>query len=218
MVNKKLENISAILDDEANQSELDSTLAELSVNQADKQAFSRYSLIGDALRNEQSLQLNDDFSAKISQTIANLDQANSEILQEQPADSNVVQLEQHPTWQMRLKNQFQKARNSRFTQVSGQLAIAASVAMVAVVGVNNLSQTEDNPYAPVISTVPLVDGIAPVSYSSAPLQPKLSADQATQARIHSLMADHHQQISALDDLESEQATLEFDTNNTGINE
>ena len=193
MTNKHLESISALLDDEVNQSELDSTLQQTVDTTENVEAFSRYSLIGDVLRNEQLLETNGSFAAGIQAAIANVEQ---EVVTE---DSSVVDISSHVNWRSKVASKLKQFSQSSTGRNSAQFAIAASVALVTIVDVSNIPQTNSQYNAPVAQTTPLVSGVAPVSLASDGVKNRPSANQMTQTRINALIADHQQQLKAVDD-------------------
>jgi sigma-E factor negative regulatory protein RseA len=195
MTNKKLESISAILDDELQQVELDLALAELEEEQVN--AFGRYSLIGDVLRNEQELLVDNQLSERIMVAVAELEQHETQPITSSVTPGSVIAISEHPKW----RQAWHRIKHSSTGKGLGQLAIAASVAIVAVVGVSNMPGQGDNSPTPVLNTVPLSGGITPVSADG--LREKPSANQVTQARINALMADHNQQLRAKEEPETE---------------
>ena len=191
MTNKNFESISALVDDEVKPSELAQTLDELQAD--DSERFSRYSLIGDVMRNEQQLMTDDSFADRIQAAIADI-----ELPQADNEADNLVSIASHPKWHQRLASKITSFGQSSTGKGMSQLAIAASVTLVAVVGVNNMApQQDEHMPTPVISTRPLVDGMSPVSTDG--LKSKPSANQVTQSRINALIADHNQQLRAADD-------------------
>ncbi|GHB65810.1 anti-sigma-E factor RseA [Psychrosphaera saromensis] len=203
MTNKHLESISALLDDEVNQSELEATLQQASEQSSQTDAFSRYSLIGDVLRNEQVLEIESSFAANIQAAIANVEQ---EVVEQSTSEqstvtekSSVVDISSHANWRSRMTQKVKSFGQSSSGRSSAQFAIAASVALVAIIGVNNMSQSNSEYSAPVAQTTPLVTGVAPVSLGSTGVQNKPSASQLTQSRINALIADHQQQLKVIDD-------------------
>jgi sigma-E factor negative regulatory protein RseA len=198
MTNKHLESISALLDDEVNQSELESALQQTSEKANDVDVFTRYSLIGDVMRNEQVLETNDSFAASIQAAIASVEQ---EVVEEntETEKSSVVDISTHANWRSRMTQKVKDFGQSSSGRSSAQFAIAASVALVAIIGVNNMSQSNSEYSAPVAQTTPLVSGVAPVSLGSTGVQNKPSASQMTQSRINALIADHQQQLKVIDD-------------------
>jgi len=202
MTNKHLESISALVDDEVSQSELDSAL-QLTAEHADNvDAFSRYSLIGDVLRNEQVLEINSDFADNIQAAIANVEQDVAD------NNSSVVQISSHANWRSKVAQKVKAFGQSSTGRNSFQFAIAASVALVAVVGVNNMSQSGSEYSTPVAQTTPLVNGVAPVSLASDGVKSRPSANQMTQSRINALITDHQQQLKTVDDKKEAEQTNE----------
>ena len=206
MTNKSFESISALLDDEVKTQEFESTFEEMHQEPEHVEAFSRYSLIGDVLRQEQELVTDRSFADSIQQAIANVEQEN--------AEPQVVNIAAHPSWGQRIA-----ARVSGFSQSStgkgmSQLAIAASVALVAVVGVGNMSGIQDQPNSIPSVTAPiappLLGGVAPVSLSADKPAVQQSANQKTQSRINSLLSDHQQQLRVTDDKHNEEEQAEED--------
>lgn len=202
MTNKNFESISALLDDEMKSEEFESTLAQMSEQPEQVDTFSRYSLIGDVMRQEQELLTDNSFADNIQQAIASVEQ-------EQSPAPEVVSITAHPSWGQRIA-----AKVSGFTQSStgkgmSQLAIAASVALVAVVGVGNMSGSgtpEQKDDIPAVIAAPLIGGVTPVSISSETPASRQTANQKTQSRINSLISDHQQQLRVTDDKqESEKA-------------
>ena len=78
-----------------------------------------------------------------------------------------------------------------------QLAIAASVAMFTIVGVNTLPQGEDavQNEIPLLQTTPLTGMASPVSYSSAPAleNAEQGLRELQQQRIGALVLEHQRQ-------------------------
>lgn len=193
MTNKNLESISALLDSEVEDKELQQSLQQLSDDEQDKDVFSRYSLIGDVLRNEQQILTGSDFANSIQSAIADVELTQPEQNQAEP----VVSISSHPKWHQRMASKIKSLGQTSTGRGIGQMAIAASVALVAVVGVNNMPAEDQQIPSPVLSTKPLVSGLDPVSVAGAGA-PKLNANQVTQSRINALMADHNQQLRAAD--------------------
>lgn len=202
MTNKHLESISALVDGEVNQLELDSAL-QLTVEQAETaKAFNRYSLIGDVLRSEQVLETNNDFAASIQSAIAN-------VKQESVAEhDSVVKISSHSSWGAKVKQKMKTFGQSNTGRNSMQFAIAASVALVAVVGVSNMSQSDTSYTVPVAKTTPLINGVAPVSLGSDGVKNKPSASQMTQSRINALITDHQLQLKAGNDKTQDEKAIE----------
>ena len=202
MANKHLESISALVDDEVNQSELESTLQNTAEQAESADVFSRYSLIGDVLRNEQVIEINNDFSASIQAAIANVEQ--------EVADNNssVVEISSHVNWRSKVAQKVKAFGQSSTGRNSFQFAIAASVALIAVIGVSNVSKPGSEYSTPVAQTTPLVNGVAPVSLASDGVKTRPSANQMTQSRINALIADHQQQLKVVDEKKEDAQTNE----------
>lgn len=202
MTNKSFESISALLDDEVNSQELDNALEQMAQQPEQLEAFSRYSLIGDVLRQEQELVTDSSFADKIQQAIASAEQ-------EQVAEPAVVSIASHPSWGQRIAARVQGFTQSSTGRGMSQFAIAASVALVAVVGVGNMSGTEEfKEDVPAVIASPLIGGVTPVSISSERPADRKSANQKTQSRINSLISDHHQQLRVADDKKEQEQTEE----------
>lgn len=187
MTNKNMQSISVLLDEELSSQECKTTIDEMSAS--DKATFSRYGLIGDVMRNEQNIELSTSFADKIHSEIANMPA--------HQAQSDVVSISSHPSWFARMASKTKQMAQSTVGKGSAQLAMAASVAFVAVLGVHNMPNQDANT-APILSTVPLVDGIAPVSLSADGPKARPTANQMTQTRINALIADHQQQTRVAD--------------------
>lgn len=201
MTNKNFESISALLDDELTSTKFESTFEQMTEQQEQVEAFSRYSLIGDVMRQEQELSLGDDFANNIQQAIASVEQDQSSIEQ-----SNVVGITSHPSWGQKVVAQVKSFAQSSTGKGMSQFAIAASVALVAVVGVGNMSgtSTEQSDQGPAVITSPLIGGVTPVSVASDTVQSRQSENQKTQSRINALISDHQQQLRVADDNSEEQ--------------
>jgi len=143
--------------------------------------WDRYHLIGDVIRGDVSSSLPVDFAESISQAIATeptiLAPATKEISPKQSIKGKIVQL---------------------FKPV-GQLAIAASVTGVLILGVQqNVAQNEINSVMPnqVIQTIPFAGVADPVSLNFQ--QPDRKTQKSIyieqQRRFQALLSDHQRQI------------------------
>lgn len=166
--------VSAAVDGEAGPQ----ALADLASDKSSHDKWRNYHLIGDAMRGElpQTLQL--DLS-----------------------DSIAAALEQEPTIlapvEQPQKSVSHPANVIPFFKQFGQYAIAATVALVAVVGVQNYSNSGsgDGAASPVLMTRPLVGGASPVSYQEGEFQqqrPGYTNEQLNEQRrrINSYIQDH----------------------------
>ncbi|MDD8059440.1 sigma-E factor negative regulatory protein [Shewanella metallivivens] len=178
MLKSSQEWVSAAVDGEAD----DKTLAQLSADVDSHEQWQRYHMIGDTMRGELPEAIDLDLSANI---MAAIDLEPTIIMpkaqQAEPAEhvapaaktSNVVP----------------------FFKQFGQYAIAATVAMVAIVGVQSYNQTNDaESPLPVLTTRPLVGTVSPVSYQTgtAQNQQNYSNDQVIEQRrrINAYIQDH----------------------------
>lgn len=182
MANK--EQISALVDGEIQDKVL---LEQLGNEQELADAFGRYHLYGDVLRNELPSHLQLDLSERIAEALA-----------DEPA---MVAAPATPS----LNEGFKAAEQDnvvrpRFGRVSpllryvGQFAVAASVSAALIVGVQQYSQNDLQ--SPVLNTIPLNGGAAPVSLnyqmeSRQPVNEQALLEQ--QRRIHELLMDHELQ-------------------------
>lgn len=170
--------VSAAVDGEVDEQ----TLAELAADKDSHEQWRDYHMIGDAMRGELPKAMNLDLSANIAAAIENEPTIIAPVKREAPDDvqvkttglSNVIPM---------------------FKQF-GQYAIAASVALVAVVGVQNYSQESavDASPLPVLNTRPLVGSVTPVSLQTGPVQQNQSFtnDQVMEQRqrINAYIQDH----------------------------
>jgi len=156
-------------------------LDDASLSQLDFEKFSRYAMIGDALRAKTDNAITIDITASVAAALADEPCHNVKGIEEavhQPAESNVVSI-------------------SSWKKPFSQIAIAASVALVAVLGVNTMQQAPiAGDHLPVLQSIPVAGGVAPVSFSSegSALQ---SAQQGVrelqQQRIGALVLEHQRQ-------------------------
>lgn len=156
-------------------------LDDASLSQLDAEKFSRYAMIGDALRAKNDNAITIDITSSVAAALADEPCHNvkgiEQVTQHSP-ESNVISI-------------------SRWKKPFSQIAIAASVALVAVLGVNTMQQTPvvgDD--LPVLQSIPVAGGVSPVSFSSegSALQ---SAQQGVrelqQQRIGALVLEHQRQ-------------------------
>ena len=182
--------------------------------------WQNYHLIGDVLRDEvpQSLQLDlsETISAAIAQEATILSpKASAQVFAEEPLQSDEALVEQPVVTQHNVvdaSNRFKKVV-SRLVKPMGQVAIAASAAVLMIVGVQNNVTDSTSPITPsqVVQTMPLAGYANPVSFnvqSSQSLksqQNQVQAKQnlteqkaadrvAQQRRLQALLNDHNQQI------------------------
>lgn len=167
--------VSAAVDGEVDEQ----ALAELAANKDSHEQWRDYHMIGDAMRGELPKTMNLDLSASIAAAIelepAILAPAQPKLEETQVTNkSNVIPM---------------------FKQF-GQYAIAASVALVAVIGVQNYSQETaiDASPLPVLNTRPLVGSVTPVSLQTGPVQQNQGFSNVQmkeqRQRINAYIQDH----------------------------
>lgn len=154
--------LSAYVDGEQVSNEFTATLC----NNADlQQSWGNYHLIGSVMREESAVVLGANFTAKMAELIE----------QEEP-----IQVSQ-PTPEEVAELPFVQKIKSLFASMT-QVAVAAGVCLVAVLGVQsyNASQTEKNAVDnPVLQTLPFNNSVQEVSYN-APARDVVSAEQIEQ--------------------------------------
>ncbi|MCK8120004.1 RseA family anti-sigma factor [Pseudoalteromonas sp. 2CM32C] len=182
------ESLSALLDGEQH-------LADAKIAEQDVSTFGRYALIGDAMRAQKN---NHDIHIDISERVAlalenepvyadfTQSKAQSEVA-DKPDQNNVVAF----NWRKPV----------------AQLAIAASVAMFAIVGVSTLPQSDPQQNEiPLLQTTPLTGMASPVSYSSAPAleNAEQGLRELQQQRIGALVLEHQRQARVANSLQTAQ--------------
>ncbi|PMG31406.1 anti-sigma factor [Shewanella sp. 10N.286.52.C2] len=159
------------------------TLAELSADEGSHSKWQNYHMIGDAMRGELPQTIDLDLSANIAAAI----ELEPAIIAPQTQTTSV-----HDTETV---NETKKDNVVPFFKQFGQYAIAATVAMVAIVGVQNYEQdpSVDSPL-PVLNTRPLIGTASPVSLQTGAVQNQsnISNDNMIEQRrrINSYIQDH----------------------------
>ncbi|MCZ4336213.1 sigma-E factor negative regulatory protein [Shewanella colwelliana] len=154
-------------------------MAELAADTDSHEQWRDYHIIGDAMRGELPKMLDLDLSANIAAAIEN-----------EPTIIAPKAAQQTDVATKKLANVI-----PMFKQF-GQYAIAASVALVAVVGVQNYNQSPeiDASPLPVLNTRPLIGSASPVSLQTGPVQQNQSFtnDQVMEQRhrINTYIQDH----------------------------
>ncbi|BAJ00904.1 sigma-E factor negative regulatory protein [Shewanella violacea] len=170
--------VSAAVDGESDEQ----ALAELAADEGSHLQWRDYHMIGDAIRGELPKSINLDLSASIADAI---DKEPTIIASVRRVDSKKP--EQNLGGLSNVIPMFKQF---------GQYAIAASVALVAVVGVQNYSQLNaiDASPLPVLNTRPLVGSVAPVSLQTGPVQASQSFTNVQvmeqRQRINAYIQDH----------------------------
>ncbi|MEL0648069.1 RseA family anti-sigma factor [Pseudoalteromonas agarivorans] len=189
----KLDNeaLSALLDGEQH-------LADATIAEQDVTTFGRYALIGDAMRAQKN---NNDIHIDISERVALA-------LESEPVYADFSQSKTADKPQSVTENNNVVAFNWR--KPVAQLAIAASVAMFAIVGVNTLPQSnnEQQSEIPLLQTTPLTGMASPVSYSSEPAleNAEQGLRELQQQRIGALVLEHQRQARVANSLETAQTS------------
>ncbi|NRD72984.1 anti-sigma factor [Shewanella sp. VB17] len=166
--------VSAAVDGEVDEQ----ALAELIANQDSHEQWHDYHMIGDAMRGELPKAINLNLCASIAAAI-----------------------ELEPTFLAPVKPKLEEATPAIKSNVIpmfkqfGQYAIAASVALVAVVGVQNYSQDSiDTSPLPVLNTRPLLGSVTPVSLQTAPVKNNQGYNNVQvmeqRQRINAYIQDH----------------------------
>ncbi|MEM5507557.1 RseA family anti-sigma factor [Pseudoalteromonas sp. AS71] len=187
----KLDNeaLSALLDGEQH-------LTDAKIAEQDVTTFGRYALIGDAMRAQKN---NNDIHIDISDRVALA-------LKSEPVYADFSQSKTQPQAITETVQDNVVAFNWR--KPVAQLAIAASVAMFAIVGVNTLPQSnnEQQSEIPLLQTTPLTGMASPVSYSSEPAleNAEQGLRELQQQRIGALVLEHQRQARVANSLETAQ--------------
>ncbi|MEL4279228.1 MULTISPECIES: sigma-E factor negative regulatory protein [Shewanella] len=162
------------------------TMAELAADTHSHNKWRNYHVIGDAMRGELLQTMALDLSASIAAAI----ELEPAIVSPQVSAPEVTAAPQQVA-----VNAGQSRVVPLFKQF-GQYAIAATVAMFAIVGVQNFNQTADDAASPspVLITRPLVGSASPVSLQTGPVQQNQSYtnDQMNEQRrrINTYIQDH----------------------------
>ena len=187
------ETLSALLDGEQH-------LAEGKISDQDVATFGRYALIGDAMRAQKN---NNDIHIDISDNIALA-------LESEPVYADFTQstANKTPDTEHSEAQQDNNVVAFNWRKPVAQLAIAASVAMFAIVGVNTLPQGagEQESEIPLLQTTPLTGMASPVSYSSEPAleNAEQGLRELQQQRIGALVLEHQRQARVAHSLQTAQ--------------
>jgi sigma-E factor negative regulatory protein RseA len=161
-----------------------------------QQSFARYHLIGAAIRNELPAQLDLQFADNFAS-----------LLEQEPA----YQLNSSPVVQQQTAVSFWKklteAANTGWFKTGFQGAVAAGVALVAVLGVQQFQGTAQdldlNSPLPVLQTQPVAGFATPVSLSQTSVDSRFEQEQRQamleqQKRLQQLLQAHRQQIRVME--------------------
>ena len=143
------EEISALMDGEVNEQEMQQSLRDMRNDPEQRDCWEQYHIIGDALRNNLPANLNRNFVNNISQAIAKEDLPAPEV-------TPIKQKAGHAA-----------KRSHRIANPFTGFAIAASVAMVAYVGVGMIA-VDEQAAGPRMASAPKIIEPAPQQYASNP--------------------------------------------------
>lgn len=166
--------VSALVD---NETKIDA----LNVADVDTDTFARYSLIGDAMRSETAPSIQLDIAAKVAQQ-----------LEQEPVHAQFSKQDGVPQQPLEGNN---VVRGNWWRGIA-QTAIAASVAVVAVVGVQQYGvSNSSSEQLPPLQSNPFIGAASPVSYSSEPAleNAERGLRELQQQRIGALVLEHKRQ-------------------------
>lgn len=186
MQDDKKEWLSAMVDNHADLKDLDQIVN----NDENLDTWSRYHLMGDVMREETTPELDLNLIDNIESALAD--------------EPTIVTLAAHRSLKERIIQSPIVQKSSRYLGKGAQFAVAASVALVTVMGVQQYQESADE-YSPlpVLQTTGPVSGtISPVSLdanlntaNSAQDQQQLQRDiLLQQQRIKALLVDHQEQL------------------------
>ena len=173
---KRKEQISALFDDEQ-------SLESRHLGDELEHAASRYSLIGDVMRGEGQSLIQIDIADQVALALEQEETYNQEPFAE---DANVT-------------TQQNTVAISNWKKPFAQLAIAASVAAVAVIGVQTVPQSTDTinaePQIQNLETIPFGGTATPVSYSTEPAleTAQKGLKELEEKRLGALLIEHQRQ-------------------------
>jgi len=173
---KRKEQISALFDDEQ-------SLESRHLGDELEHAASRYSLIGDVMRGEGQSLIQIDIADQVALALEQEETYNQEPFDE---DANVT-------------TQQNTVAISNWKKPFAQLAIAASVAAVAVIGVQTVPQSTDTinaePQIQNLETIPFGGTATPVSYSTEPVleTAQKGLKELEEKRLGALLIEHQRQ-------------------------
>ena len=175
-----------------------------------QQQWLRYQMIGSVIRKELPDQLDIDFSDRFE---ALLDGEETYQLTAQP------ELQLQPVMATTRWNRFKTAANKPWMKTMMQGAIAASVALVAVVGVQQSQTSPDDAFTsplPVLQTRPIGGVATPVSLSQNTVESSFAAQEQQlkleqQRRLQELMQARQQQIRLMEQTALQQQAVKSAT-------
>jgi len=175
-MSQKFENLSALVDGEhVASSSSSSHVLDAVKNDADLQLkWKSYHLIRDGLRQELPVNLNFDIAGMVAKAL----------------ESEPAILAPKRTW----RDLPLVGRVVPFAKQGGQMAIAASVAVAMIIGVQQVNQADvDQPFNAAPPIPGIQGGLSPVSFDQSPTIPN-SDGVEQRRRINAYMTDHKQQL------------------------
>jgi sigma-E factor negative regulatory protein RseA len=175
-MSQKFENLSALVDGEKSTTNIsDSAVIDAVKNDVDlMQKWKSYHLIRDSLRQELPKQINFDIAAKVALA-----------LQSEPAI-----LAPKKTW----RDLPIVASIVPFAKQGGQMAIAASVAVAMIIGVQQVNQPAiELPFNAAPPILGVQGGLSPVSFDNTRAMPRTDVIEQRR-RMNAYVADHNQQM------------------------
>jgi sigma-E factor negative regulatory protein RseA len=192
------EQVSALMDGESIDIEV---IHDLESDAQLGRSWQNYHVIGDTLRGEEPLNPQWDIAASVAAALEQEPAHNLHALHEGPSVVPVHQVDEQPT-----PKQVRWSRPAWLSQL-GQVAIAASVSLAVVVGVQQYSGIGGEDAAitqpPVLQTIPFAGTVEPVSLTQDSLrssvEPKLTEQELMQQRqkINAMMQDYELQLRFL---------------------
>lgn len=175
-MSQKFENLSALVDGEnSDYSSLSSQVLDAVKNDTELQLkWKSYHLIRDGLRQELPVSMNFDIADKVAQALESEPAilAPKKTWRDLPLVGNVIP----------------------FAKQGGQMAIAASVAVAMIIGVQQLNQTDVNQPFNAAPPIPGIQGgLSPVSFDQTRSIPN-SDGVEQRRRINAYLTDHKQQL------------------------
>jgi len=181
--------------------QLDSLLAQTEL----QQKLERFHLIGAAMRREAHSPLPADFVADVMTQLA---------------DEPEYQLQTSRSLLQRIKTSVAVAANGRWLQPVAQGAIAAGVALMAVVGVQQYQQSPETGLSPLpqLQTQPIAGFATPVSLSQTTVSDRFAQQEQQamleqQKRLQALLNAHRQQVRVME--QAQQANQKTEPKNNG---
>jgi sigma-E factor negative regulatory protein RseA len=192
-MSQKFENLSALVDGEANASDSSSSgvFDALKSDTNLQGKWQSYHLIRDGFRKELPVNMDIDIAKRVALALENEPAilAPKRTWRDLPLIGNVVP----------------------FAKQGGQMAIAASVAVAMIIGVQQVNQSDsDQPFSAAPPILGVQGGLSPVSFDQTRAVP--SVDTLEQRRrINAFMADHKQQLRFKTNQTSVQKSVELNS-------